>query len=90
METQYTYGYSTTDTTGATTDPTQCPFCDIGTDGQHAWNCPLHPNNYPQHWGSQYGWICPKCGACYGPHVSECPRCNPPMPIITWKVHYGY
>ena len=26
-----------------------------------------------------YGaWVCPKCGAVYGPGVTECCRCNPP------------
>jgi hypothetical protein len=23
------------------------------------------------------GWICPKCGRCYAPFVSECAPCNP-------------
>lgn len=23
------------------------------------------------------GWRCPGCGACYGPQVSECRRCQP-------------
>lgn len=27
-----------------------------------------------------YGaWVCPKCGAVYGPGVTECCRCNPPF-----------
>lgn len=26
-------------------------------------------------WGQQ-GWICPKCGCVYAPHVDECRRCN--------------
>ena len=27
-----------------------------------------------------YGaWVCPKCGAVYGPGVTECCRCNPPI-----------
>lgn len=24
-------------------------------------------------------WVCPKCGAVYGPGVTECCRCNPPL-----------
>lgn len=29
---------------------------------------------------SSYGaWVCPKCGTVYGPGVSECYRCNPPI-----------
>lgn len=28
------------------------------------------------------GWICPKCGAVYGPLVSECGRCNG-APVVT-------
>lgn len=29
---------------------------------------------------SPYGaWVCPKCGAVYGPGVAECCRCNPPI-----------
>lgn len=27
------------------------------------------------------GWVCPKCGSVYGPNVSQCWRCNPPMQI---------
>ena len=26
-----------------------------------------------------YVWTCPKCGSVYGPHVTECHRCNKPM-----------
>ena len=27
----------------------------------------------------QAGWVCPRCGSVYGPSVTECCRCNPPM-----------
>ena len=23
-----------------------------------------------------YGWVCPKCGMVYGPHIDECAACN--------------
>lgn len=23
------------------------------------------------------GWVCPKCGSVYAPHMTECVRCNP-------------
>lgn len=29
----------------------------------------------------QYGWVCPKCGAVYGPNVSSCWHCTEPMKI---------
>jgi hypothetical protein len=22
------------------------------------------------------GWICPKCGKIWAPHIDECPQCN--------------
>lgn len=27
------------------------------------------------------GWMCPKCGVCYAPSVTECWRCVPPVVI---------
>lgn len=27
------------------------------------------------------GWVCPKCGSVYGPHVSTCWRCSVPTTI---------
>lgn len=33
-----------------------------------------------------YGpWICPKCGAVYGPEVKECWRCNRIQVTFTFK-----
>ena len=29
----------------------------------------------------QTGWMCPKCGSIYAPHISECIRCSPPIKI---------
>ena len=26
----------------------------------------------------QRGWVCPKCGRVYNPHVTECYHCNTP------------
>lgn len=32
------------------------------------------------------GWVCPKCGSVYGPHVSTCWRCSSPTTITcTYK-----
>lgn len=25
---------------------------------------------------SNYGWVCPKCGRCYAPHIVSCPHCR--------------
>ena len=27
------------------------------------------------------GWVCPKCGTVYAPHVQGCVKCNNPMEI---------
>ena len=32
---------------------------------------PENPNPY-----KEYGWICPKCGRVYAPHMSWCTNCN--------------
>lgn len=31
--------------------------------------------------GLQYGWVCPKCGSVYGPNVSSCWHCTPPVKL---------
>jgi len=30
--------------------------------------------------GKTTGWICPKCGRVYGPHIAECAVCNNDSP----------
>lgn len=38
------------------------------------------------------GWICPKCGRCYNPAISECYRCQPntvASPITVWPLTVG-
>lgn len=35
----------------------------------------LDPVYYPS------GWVCPKCGSVYGPHVSTCWKCSAPVTI---------
>lgn len=37
------------------------------------------PITYP----TNYGWICPKCGHVYAPHVNECSKCNVEYNIYT-------
>jgi len=51
-----------------------CSTCGHTAD-MHNPDCP------PQHtWLSarplREGWVCPKCGKVYGPHVDECYDCN--------------
>lgn len=79
------YG-TTVDSTGGYASA-QCPWCQLDSGGHHEPHCPLHPDNKPITPAAYgYGWVCPKCGAVYGPTVSECYRCNGPAPIITWSV----
>jgi hypothetical protein len=40
-------------------------------------------DTYSSGWSPpNHGWVCPKCGAVYGPQVTECWRCN--------QYRYGY
>lgn len=37
---------------------------------------PSYPDTYIPRKDSPVGWVCPKCGRCYAPHVRECSHCN--------------
>lgn len=65
--------------------PLTCMYCSMDSAGNHEPQCPFYPGNPKgyQVYATQYGWICPKCGAVYGPMKVECVRCNP-GPRVTW------
>ena len=52
------------------------------------WRDQQEPPSYPDitipHKDSPVGWICPKCGRCYAPHVRECSHCNASEIKITY------
>lgn len=56
-----------------------CPNCG------HDFNA---PSNYTVDTLGNRGWICPKCGKVFGPHVDECEYCNTP-PTITYTTTIG-
>jgi hypothetical protein len=33
---------------------------------------------------SQVGWVCPKCGRCWAPHIIGCSNCNKSTIEITY------
>lgn len=54
-----------------------CPKCHY--EVSENWNdlvyrAPLFQPNYSV---TNYGWICPKCGAVLSPSTQECPYCTP-------------
>lgn len=64
-----------------------CP-CGLDTSGGHAWDCPNNPDRQSKDSGTQYGWICPKCGCVYAPWVSGCEGCAPPVKAAEVWVSY--
>lgn len=52
------------------------------------WPYEQEPPSYPDisipSKDSPVGWICPKCGRCYAPHVRECSHCNTSELKITY------
>jgi len=57
-----------------------CGIVELGTADTYGLCYKCKPNSqYPTVYNP--GWVCPKCGAVYGPFVHECGRCNGPMEI---------
>ena len=71
--------------------------CEIGTGDLSSFICnncrkellESKDKKFPTYipWGlpSQSGWVCPKCGAVYGPSQTECYRCNTNKYVTTCK-----
>ena len=53
-----------------------CERCGC-TAGRHAPDCPTQ-YTWPPAITVPEGWVCPKCGRVYGPHVDGCWWCNHP------------
>lgn len=54
-----------------------CPKCnyEVGENWNDlVYRAPLFQPNYSV---TDYGWICPKCGAVLSPSTTECPHCTP-------------
>lgn len=55
-----------------------CPKCHnevvSGKFNDLVYRAPLFQPNYAV---TNYGWICPKCGAVLSPSTQECPYCTP-------------
>lgn len=67
----------------------KCPGChkEMGTAdfGLYCNNCNEKSKGDGGTYGAfvpyQAGWVCPRCGSVYGPSVTECYRCSPPIKI---------
>lgn len=57
-----------------------CPKCGYEVS-ENANNLPNYvyrePLSQPNYAVTNYGWICPKCGAVLSPSTQECPYCTP-------------
>lgn len=54
-----------------------CPKCHYGVSDNFndlVYRAPLFQPTYTV---TDYGWICPKCGAVLSPSIQECPYCTP-------------
>lgn len=54
-----------------------CPKCHYEVSDNFndlVYRAPFFKPDYP---ATNYGWICPKCGAVLSPSIQECPYCTP-------------
>ncbi len=63
----------------------KCGITELGTADINAicFQCALSAQQINPHPTILYnsGWVCPKCGTVYAPHVQGCVKCNNPMEI---------
>ena len=73
------------DTSHNTTHGTLTPMVRTVSGGTiHRRSTPFIPNEsvppydgiMPSQHAYNYGWVCPKCGRCFAPHVDNCPYCQ--------------
>lgn len=64
------------------------PGPQVGDWPPYPWQDDPEPPAYPDisipSKDSPIGWICPKCGRCYAPHISGCVYCNETTIKITY------